>query len=191
MKLIHIMDAPPLYTNGFLAVGSEGHAVAIDPAAPVQLFLQALEEEGATLTHIFLTHGHFDHIGSVEALREKTGAKLYMNSADAAFFKLSPDESFADGEAVQVDDMAFTPIFTPGHTPGSVCILCGEWLFSGDTLFAGDIGRTDLPGGDPAEMRRSLQKLVKSVPGNPTVFPGHEEFSTMEEERRLNPYLRG
>lgn len=190
MKALHIVDGPPLYTNCFLLIGNEGHAVAIDPAADAQRFIKALEENEATLTHILLTHGHPDHIGSVEALREKYGAKLCMNEADARQFGLQPDVPYTDGGTIQVDDMAFRTIFTPGHTPGSTCIACGDLLFTGDTLFAGDIGRTDFAYGDPEEMRRSLQKLLAAVPEDLQVLPGHEEFSTMDAERKSNPYLQ-
>ena len=191
MKALHIVDGPPLYTNCFLLIGSEGHAVAIDPAAGAARFEKALADEKATLTHILLTHGHHDHIGSVEALREKYGAKLYMNKADAEQFGLSADEFFTDGGTITVDDMVISTLFTPGHTPGSTCIRCGDMLFTGDTLFAGDIGRTDFPGGSMPQMTESLAKLKNWVSDNPQVLPGHEEFSTMDEEKRQNPYLRG
>lgn len=190
MKVLHIVDGPPLYTNGFLLVGSQGHAVAIDPAAPAEEFTRALEQEGAFLTHILLTHGHPDHIASVEPLRTKYGAKLYMHAADARQFGLKPDATYSDMGDIVVDDMTFTTIFTPGHTPGSTCIRCGQLLFSGDTLFAVDIGRTDLPGGDPAAMKRSLKKLLTAVPDDVQLLPGHEEFSTLGQERKTNAYLQ-
>ena len=190
MKRIHIMDRAPLFTNCFLVVSEKGHAVAIDPAADEKRFAQALEEHGATLTHILLTHGHFDHIASVEALRKRYGAKLYMHEADIPVAKLTPDVVYTEGEEIQVDEMTFIPIFTPGHTMGSVCIRCGSWLFTGDTLFAGDIGRTDLPHSDPHAMLASLKKLKDTISDNPEVLPGHEGFSWMEDEKRNNPYLQ-
>lgn len=190
MQLKHIMDGPPLYTNCFLIIGDQGHAVAIDPAAPIEQFEKELEKENATLTHILLTHGHADHIGSVEEMRKRYGAKLYMNQADGIHFGIKPDVFFTDGGTIQIDDAIFTTIFTPGHTPGSTCILCGDWLFTGDTLFADDIGRTDLPGGDSMQMKQSLKKLCETVQTNPTVFPGHEEFSTLKHEKENNRYLQ-
>ena len=189
MKPIHIVDGPPLYTNCFLLVGDAGHAVAIDPAAAEERWVKALEENDATLTHILLTHGHYDHVGSVQALRARYGARLYMNAADAAQFDIKPDETYTDFGTITVDDMAFQTIFTPGHTPGSTCIRCGDLLFTGDTLFAGDIGRTDLPGGSMPQMQESLAKLLKVIEGDPQVLPGHEEFSSFEEEKHSNPYL--
>lgn len=212
MKAYHFVDKPPLFTNCFLLIGDNNNAVAIDPAAPAAEFERVLEQNGATLTHILLTHGHFDHIGSVEPLRAKYGAKLYMNKADAEHFELKADGFFEDGGTMQVDDMTFTTIFTPGHTPGSTCIRCyapqWQWgepikkaflphgestadlMFTGDTLFEGDIGRTDLPGGSSAEMGKSLRKLRDVITDDVQVLPGHEEFSTFMYEREHNPYLR-
>lgn len=191
MKPIHIVSAPPLYTNCFLLVGDKSHAVAIDPDAPVDRFDQALEENGATLTTILLTHGHHDHIGSLEDLREKYGAKVMMNEADAKMFGLACNEFFTDYGKFTVDGMIFETIFTPGHTPGSTCIRCGDLLFTGDTLFAGSIGRTDFPGSSMSDMKKSLKKLKDAIQNNPQVLPGHEEFSTMDDEKQYNPYLKG
>ena len=190
MKLIHIIGEAPLYTNCFLLIGEGNQAVAIDPAAPPEKFLETLKEEGATLTHIFLTHGHPDHVSGVDELREKTGAKVYMNEGDVRKYRPKPDALFEDMGELMVDGMRFRTIFTPGHTPGSTCIECGDLLFTGDTVFAGDIGRTDLPGGNMADMQKSLKKLLDTVEENPQVLPGHEAFSTWEHERRYNLYLR-
>ncbi len=190
MKAIHIVDGPPLYTNCFLMIGDDGHAAVVDPAASEARFVAAIEENKATLTHILLTHGHHDHIGSVEALRTKYGAKVYMHKADADQFGIKADEYYTDFGEIVLDDMKFKTIFTPGHTPGSTCIICGDMMFSGDTLFAQDIGRTDLPGSNPAHMKESLKKLVDAVQEDVQVLPGHEEFSTMDYEKKHNPYLR-
>lgn len=190
MKMMHIIDGPPLYTNCFVLVGDKGHAVVIDPAAKLKQFVQVLEDNNATLTHILLTHGHNDHIGSAQALREKYDAKLYVNEADAIIFGIDYDMPYVDGGILTIDDMTFETIFTPGHSPGSTCIRCGDLLFSGDTLFAGDIGRTDFGGGDPEAMRQSLNKLCRLIVDDVKVLPGHEEFSTMQHEKMTNPYLR-
>lgn len=189
MKIHHLV-APPYYTNCFLLIGDDGHAVAIDPAASADKFSALLEEEGAELTHIFLTHAHHDHIGAVEPLRKKYGAKVYLHPADAKLFGLTPDVKFADGDKITVDDMNFEIISTPGHTPGSVCIKCGDVLFSGDTLFFRSIGRTDFEGSSMADMRDSLLKLCTLLPGDMQVLPGHEQFTTLEQEKQYNPFLR-
>lgn len=190
MKLIHLVGMPPLYTNSFLLVGNEGHAVLIDPAVSPGKVGEALEEYGATLTHILLTHGHPDHTMTLKPIMEKYHPKLMMNLADAKRYCLTPDEGFTDFGTIQVDEMTFQTIFTPGHTKGSTVILCGGFLFSGDTLFAGDIGRTDFADSSTADMENSLKKILEHIKGNPQVLPGHEEFSTLDEERKNNPYLR-
>lgn len=190
MQVYHIMDGPPLYTNCFLLIGENKKAVAIDPNADAQRFIDVLEENSATLTHILLTHGHDDHIASVEPLRSKYNALVYMNKADADFFNINTDVFFEDGGSFTIDGMAFSTIFTPGHTPGSTCIRCGDLLFAGDTLFADDIGRTDLPGGDTQEIHKSLRKLCEAITDDVQVLPGHEEFSTLAHEKAHNRYLQ-
>ena len=195
MKIYHIHAAPPLYTNTFLLVGENGLAAAVDPAAKAEEYLRLLEQDGARLTHILLTHGHHDHVGAVEQLREKTGAKVWLNPQDADGSRLfpftSPDNAYTDGEDIRVDtDLVFLVIATPGHSAGSVCLLCGGLLFAGDTLFAGDVGRTDLPGGSRSMQKKSLEKLCAAVTENVQVLPGHEEFSTMDAERAHNRYLQ-
>lgn len=152
MKLIHIHGVWPLYTNTFLLITAAGHAVVVDPAAEAETYLAQLKENNATLTDIFLTHGHYDHVGSVAALKKATGAKVHMDLADAKgdqMYPLTPDLIDAPWPAgnseYQVDELTFRIWHTPGHTPGGVVIACGDRLFSGDTLFAGSCGRVDLP----------------------------------------------
>ena len=194
MQAFHLVGPAPLFTNTFLLIGSAGHAVAVDPAAAPERYLGLMEEHGATLTDIFLTHGHYDHIGAVEVLREKTGARVHLAAEDRLGTQLFPlteaDADYTDGEQITVDDMTFTVIKTPGHSAGSVCLLCGDLLFSGDTLFARDIGRTDLDGSQPGLMTASLQKLCDAVTENAQVLPGHEGFSDMDDEKRSNPWLQ-
>ena len=195
MKAFHIVGPAPLCTNTFLLVTDAGHAVAIDPAADASLYEQALEQTGAKLTHILCTHGHYDHVGAVKQLREKWGCKVYLDSADAKGNSSLPmtesDSGYVDGGEIKVDELTFKTWHTPGHTPGSWVILCGDMFFTGDTLFHGSIGRTDLPGGSMMQMEESLQKLLElPVPDKARVLPGHEAFSTMADEKRHNYYLR-
>ncbi len=198
MKIQHIPGVPPLYTNTFLLVTDVGHGILVDAAAAPQTYLDALEKEGASLTHILLTHGHYDHVGAVAALRQKTGCKVYMDPADALGSQMQPltrdlvDEGWPDQGELKIDELTFRIYHTPGHTPGSVCLGCGGLLFSGDTLFAGSCGRTDLPGGSIAQMQKSLSLLAAlPLPDETQVLPGHEAFSTLGRERRSNPYLNG
>ena len=195
MKAFHIVGPAPLCTNTFLLVTDAGHAVAIDPAADASLYEQALEQTGAKLTHILCTHGHYDHVGAVKQLREKWGCKVYLDPADAKGNSSLPmtesDSGYVDGGEIKVDELTFKTWHTPGHTPGSWVILCGDMFFTGDTLFHGSIGRTDLPGGSMMQMEESLQKLLElPVPDKARVLRGHEAFSTMADEKRHNYYLR-
>ena len=195
MKAFHIVGPAPLCTNTFLLVTDAGHAVAIDPAADASLYEQALEQTGAKLTHILCTHGHYDHVGAGKQLKEKWGCKVYLDPADAKGNSSLPmtesDSGYVDGGEINVDELTFKTWHTPGHTPGSWVILCGDMFFTGDTLFHGSIGRTDLPGGSMMQMEESLQKLLElPVPDKARVLPGHEAFSTMADEKRHNYYLR-
>lgn len=198
MKIQHIPGLPPLYTNTFLIVTDAGHGILVDAAAAPRTYLDALQRENAVLTHILLTHGHYDHVGAVAALREQTGCKVYMDPADAAGSQMLPlsrglvDENWPEGDELTIDELTFRVYHTPGHTPGSVCLQCGGLLFSGDTLFAGSCGRTDLPGGSMAQMQKSLSMLAAlPLPDETQVLPGHEAFSTLGRERRGNPCLNG
>lgn len=198
MKIQHIPGQAPLYTNTFLITTDAGHGILVDAAAAPQTYLDALQAERATLTHILLTHGHYDHVGAVAELRKTTGCRVYLDPADAVGSQMLPltrdlvDENWPAGDTLTVDDLTFRIYHTPGHTPGSVCLLCGNLLFSGDTLFAGSCGRTDLPGGSMQQMQQSLSLLANLPLSEETqVLPGHEAFSTFGRERRSNPYLNG
>lgn len=198
MKIQHIPGVAPLYTNTFLIVTDAGHGIIVDAAAAPQTYLDALQAEQAQLTHILLTHGHYDHVGAVAALRKATGCKVYMDPVDAAGNQMLPltrdlvDENWPANGELKIDELTFKIYHTPGHTPGSVCLLCGELLFSGDTLFAGSCGRTDFPGGSMQQMQQSLSLLAKlPIPDTVQVLPGHESFSTLGRERRSNPYMNG
>ena len=195
MQAFHIPAPPPYYTNTFLLISDAGHAVIIDPAADVQNYEQILQEHHAELTTILCTHGHFDHVGSADALRTRHHAKLYCEADDLAGNRMYPlsqaDSGYAEGEKIAVDELTFTAWHTPGHTPGSVVLLCGEYLFCGDTLFAGSIGRTDLEGGRSAQMNESLRRLAKlPIPRETQVLPGHGDFSTFGDELDNNYFIR-
>ncbi|OUN74546.1 MBL fold hydrolase [Faecalibacterium sp. An58] len=195
MKAYHVVGQAPMYTNTFLLISEAGHGVVIDPAAAAADYGQLLRKEGASLTHIFCTHGHFDHVGSAAELKEEWNAKLWCESADlegGQFYPLTQaDSGYQEGGVIQVDEMSFTVWHTPGHTPGSVCLLCGEYLFTGDTLFAGSVGRTDLPGGSTRQLSDSLRKLAGlPIPPTAQVLPGHGDLSTFGEELKNNWYIR-
>ena len=171
MQGFHIPAAPPLYTNTFLLISDAGHAVVIDPAAEVHSYDEILKQHNATLTTIYCEKA------------DLVGDRMYPLSA--------ADCGYTEGEQIAVDELHFTAWHTPGHTPGSVVLLCGEHLFCGDTLFAGSIGRTDLEGGSSAQMADSLRKLAQlPIPRETQVLPGHGEFSTFGAELDNNYYIR-
>ena len=195
MKAYHVVGEAPMYTNTFLLISDAGHAAVIDPAAAAEDYNKLLKKEGATLTDILCTHGHFDHVGSAAELKEQWHARLWCEKADLGggqFFPLqAADSGYEEGGVIKVDEMEFTVWHTPGHTPGSVCLLCGQYLFTGDTLFAGSVGRTDLPGGSTRQMNESLRKLAGlPIPEQAQVLPGHGDLSTFWEELKHNWYIK-
>ena len=189
-------------TNCYLvwAEGSKSCAV-IDPGYEARRVLSAAEKLGLTIDAVLLTHGHFDHVGAVEEIVEETGCRLWMSQRDWSKTN-SPMNNYLfpiancdfcevwfceDSEEITAGGLTFTVFETPGHTDGSVCFLCEDAIFSGDTLFAGSCGRTDL-GGDWDTILRSLERL-KEMEGDYRVFPGHGLSTTLERERRHNPYM--
>ena len=195
MKAFHLLGAAPFYTNSFVLITDAGHAVVIDPAAEVQEYDKIFKDNNAKLTHIFCTHGHYDHVGSAGVLSREWGAKVWCEPADCRGVQLFPlksaDSSYEEGESIQVDELTFTVWHTPGHTEGSVVLLCGEYLFVGDTVFQGSIGRTDLDGGSSRKMDESLRKFAAlPIPKETQLLPGHGDFSTFGEELNSNFYIR-
>ncbi len=196
MQAFHLLGPAPFYTNSFLLITDAGHAVVIDPAAEVQDYDKILKEHNATLTTILCTHGHYDHVGSAGVLSREWSAKLYCEPADCKGVQLFPlkssDSGYAEGEVITVDELSFKVWHTPGHTEGGVILLCGEeYLFVGDTVFQGSIGRTDLEGGDSRVMDESLRKIAAlPIPRGVQLLPGHGDFSTLGEELDNNFYIR-
>lgn len=187
--------------NSYLLTCDGVHAVAVDPAQP--RIAQEAAARGLSVTHVLLTHGHFDHIGGCAAL-QAAGAEvgcpeaekpLVLGSdnaaslfgADVPAFRV--DFTFHDGDVLHLCGMEIAVIATPGHTAGGACFLADGHLFTGDTLFAGDVGRTDLPTGSAAQLVQSVKKLY-ALKGDYAVCPGHGEDTTLEYERRYNGWVR-
>ena len=198
MDIKHIY-IPSVYTNCYLLLDEEtGAAAVIDPGDDIADTLgRFCVDNGYTLRHVFLTHGHYDHVGGVNALRLKfPGVPVHLHPEDAnkddritPTAHLGPLTLWREGDVVQLGGLQVEVMHTPGHTAGSVCLRCRDALFTGDTLFAGSCGRTDLPGGNGEAMMESLQRLG-ALEGDFRVFPGHNDFTTLEKERETNPYLR-
>lgn len=184
-----------LQTNCYILTGENNRCLVIDPGDSPGRVLDYLDRSGLTLEAILLTHGHFDHVGGVKPLAEETGCPVYLCTEDLALpatmtaGPLHYTCTYDEGDTVSLAGLTFTVLRTPGHTPGSVCLQFGDSLFTGDTLFAGSCGRTDFPGSDPAAMVRSLRRL-RSLEGVNAIYPGHGESTTLDEEKRYNPYLR-
>ena len=192
---IYTLPLGQLETNCYLVADADGNAVVIDPAAAPEQILQTARENGLHLQAILLTHGHFDHVGGIKGLVEALHCPVWMHESESTLpeyltdGKLYYTDGYDEGDTVTVGKLTFTVLHTPGHTPGSVCLRCGEALFSGDTLFAGSYGRTDFSGGSGVEMCKSLHRLAE-ISENLTVYPGHGEMTTLDRERKENPYFR-
>lgn len=188
-----------LETNCHVVVNEETLAcVVIDPGDESNAIMDYIESNRLRCEAIMLTHGHFDHVGAVNEILEQTGCALYINPRDEGYevgksgmkFKMPEGgKYYDDGDIIVEAGLEFKVLATPGHTPGSVCLICGDALFTGDTLFRGSCGRTDLPGGSMREEMRSLKKICQ-LEGDYEVYPGHMDSSSLERERRFNHYCR-
>ena len=204
MLKIDVLPLGDYQTNCYIVREENSQSCAvIDPGFEPERVLQFLQENGLQVDAVLLTHGHFDHVGAVEKIVAATGCELWMSQSDWSqkntpqtlfFYPLANCDftqvSFCEeGEQIRAGGTVFTVLETPGHTWGSVCYRCEDAIFSGDTLFAGSCGRTDLPGGDWNTIRQSLERLA-ALEGNDTVYPGHGESTTLERERIYNPYMK-
>jgi glyoxylase-like metal-dependent hydrolase (beta-lactamase superfamily II) len=184
-----------LLTNCYLAGHVETReAIIIDPGTnretEAKKILREIESKGFEIKYIVNTHGHPDHTGGNKLFREATGAPILIHEYDASMLK-GPlaDQTLNDGDTVQVGAAVLRVLHTPGHSQGSISLIGEDIVFTGDTLFAGSIGRYDLPGGSLQEIKESLKKLM-ILPDHMKVYPGHGPTSTIGEERRNNPFLQ-
>jgi hydroxyacylglutathione hydrolase len=210
--LLETREAPPFYKNGYLLGCEETlDAVIIDPGDEIDQLLRIVEEQRLTVRHILITHAHVDHVSGAARAKGRTGAPLYLHRDDlalyeavpqqASFFgleipKLVPIDTYYDlGAPITFGRQTIQVLHTPGHSPGGVCLLVGpegqpgKRLFSGDTLFAGSIGRTDLFGGDYDVLIGSIRGVLFKLPDDVEVYSGHGAKTMIGQERRTNPFL--
>jgi hydroxyacylglutathione hydrolase len=197
-----------LFQENCYVVGSRrtGEAICVDPGDEPEEILALARDMGVRITKIVCSHAHLDHIMAVKPVVEATGAPFLLHSADLSLAEQlpaiarswlgqevapapRPDFMVADGDDVEIPGVELRVLHTPGHTQGSISIYGGGMLFSGDTLFRGSIGRTDLPGGDYAQIIRSIADRLLTLPDETIVLPGHMQQTTIGAERAENPFI--
>jgi hydroxyacylglutathione hydrolase len=195
-----------LDTNCYLVYCEETRACAVvDPGADPEKIIATIADLELKPALVLNTHGHVDHIGANSDIVRKYGVPLAMHAADTDMLQVSdyielslllgarnsppPDRLLVDGDEIMIGGTSLRVIHTPGHTPGSVGFVHGGILFSGDTLFCGGVGRTDLPGGSWKDLERSIRERILTLPGETLVLPGHGPWTTVEQERLSNPVL--
>ncbi len=204
--VIHQLSVGPLQVNCFLvACRKTRDAMVIDPGEDGQQILALAKSEGFEISKVVNTHGHFDHIGANQQVIESTGAELMLHAADVPLLQMArshaeayglsvvpspaPDRLLEQGDSFAVGEHSFSVFHVPGHSPGGICLLNDGHLFVGDVLFAGSIGRTDLPGGDFDALVEGVRERLFHLPDETIVHPGHGPDTTIGQERRMNPFV--
>ena len=198
-------ETGPLQENAYLVIDRASRdAAMVDPGDDADILISTIEKADAQLKAIWLTHAHFDHVGAVKAVRHRFDVPVFLHAADIPMFEAgpfqaasyglpfdgdeAPTERFVEGQGLRLGGLSFTVMHTPGHSPGHVTIHGHGIALVGDCLFAGSIGRTDLPFGNVADFGRSLLRIV-ALPQETRVLPGHGPATTVGDERRTNPYI--
>jgi len=204
--LVHQLSVGPLQVNCFVvACQRTREAMVIDPGEDGPRILQLAESNGYQVKKIVNTHGHFDHIGANQPVKEATGAVLMMHEADLPLLQNArnhaqaygltvspspdPDKFLNEGDIFSVGEQSFSIFHVPGHSPGSICLLSDGHLFVGDVLFAGSVGRTDLPGGDFDALIEGVREKLFRLPAETIVHPGHGPDTTIGREKQTNPFV--
>ena len=203
---IERLTAGPIGNNIYILMAADGSAAVIDPGFEAGRILAEIKRLNAKVQYVLLTHGHFDHAGCAAEIKAATGAQIALHEADCPMLKepamftrafgalaagaqgAEADIILHDGDTLPLGELTIRVLHLPGHSPGSCFFLVGDSIFSGDVLFKGCVGRTDLTGGDTEAMKRSIRK-VNRLTGDYKVYPGHDAPTTLREEQRTNPYL--
>ncbi|MGB3860966.1 MAG: MBL fold metallo-hydrolase [Candidatus Aminicenantaceae bacterium] len=195
-----------LETNCYIVYCEETlECAVIDPGAEPEKIFRLIGQKGLKPTILINTHGHVDHIGANRDIKDKFDIPLYLHAADKpmlesvlqselSFFlgakeSPPPDKYLEEGDEIKIGYVSLSVIHTPGHSPGSVCLMGDGILFSGDTLFFGGVGRTDLPGGSWSEMESSIREKIFTLPADTVVLPGHGPTTTVDQETKSNPFI--
>ncbi|MDQ6886282.1 MAG: MBL fold metallo-hydrolase [Gemmatimonadota bacterium] len=206
MKVVQIATGP-FQENAYLVMDETSAVGAlIDPGEDAERLLAAAAAEEVTIQAIWVTHGHVDHVGAIAAVKRATGAPVHLHPLDRPLYDSAvqhgllfgvrietppaPDRDLADGEMLELSSLRFTVMHAPGHAPGHVVLHGHGVAFVGDCLFAGSVGRTDLPLANPAHLARTLAAIAE-LPDSTIVYPGHGPATTIGEEKHSNPFLNG
>ena len=183
------------YASNCYIVGSEStkEGMIVDPGAEADEILKTVKELGLQIKLIVLTHGHVDHVGALNKVRETTGAEAAIHADDSGGHQEQTTKLkfLKGGDTIDLGDLHFLVLHTPGHSPGGICLLGNGVVFSGDTLFNYGIGRYDLSGGNYSQLMNSIHTKLMVLPDDTAVYPGHGPETTIGTERRANPFLRG
>ena len=207
--ILETLPVGPLQCNcSILGDETSREAIVVDPGDDIPRILALLAKHHLTVKQIVITHAHIDHIAGAHRLKQITGAPILYNENDLPLVKImdvqagwlgiptpavySPDETLDDGKLIAITGLTGSILHTPGHTEGSICLYLPDktLLLAGDTLFAGSVGRTDLPGGNTNKLLRSIHERILTLPDEVTVIPGHGPGTTIGSERASNPFLQ-
>jgi hydroxyacylglutathione hydrolase len=190
-RVLRKLTVGPYQTNCYiLACKDTLEGVVIDPGDEVLRITKEISQNRIRIKNILITHGHIDHVGGVEELKRITGAPVLIHPNDAAALRFPPDGSLQEGQEIHVGAYTLSVIHTPGHSPGGVCFIAPGAVFTGDTLFAGSVGRTDFTGGSHEKLVEGVRNKIFPLGDDLRVYPGHGPASTIGTERRTNPFFQ-